>query len=176
MSETPTGAIETMMEPVAPEAPWWTALKGLPQLMKALAVQRQNVADADQVVKSAQAILEETLAYKNLAAAKQLQTETSATLMALDAAVRKAALDEFKANGEKAVFAGVSVKMYTRFDYDAAQLRAWAIEQKVFGLLTLDTKRTEKAAAAGVLENAPIVVSKEARVQIATDLTAYLAQ
>ena len=57
-----------------------------------------------------------------------------------------------------------------------ATLKGLPTMQKAFGLLTLDTKRTERAAKAGIVEDAPIVISKEPRVQIATDLSGYLAE
>jgi hypothetical protein len=158
------------------ETPFWATLEGLPSMMHGLAKLREMAIMAEQrvaITEKAMAATPEGMAFT---AARVVCTEVKADLAALDAAVRAEALKDFRANGEKAVYAGVSVKMFTKYDYDVTQLRAWAIEQKVFGLLTLDTKRTEKAAAAGVLENAPIVVSKEPRVQIASDLTSYLAE
>ena len=159
-----------------PEAPFWTKLDGLPSMLKALAEARAAFELMRQRQDEAEVRMGKTpeyMAYLAACAAVAMERERAATL---DATVRKLALDDFKANGEKAVYAGISIKLFSKYDYDPTQLRAWAIEQKVFALLTLDVRRTERAAAAGILENAPIVVSKEPRVQIATDLSGYLTK
>ena len=163
------------MEPVTPEALFWTKLEGLPSMMKALAQARENYTIAVNYEERASALIERTSEYRAFMEAHTRREAAALARDSLDALVRKEALADFKANGEKAIYAGVSVKLFTRYDYDTTQMRAWAIEQKVFGLLTLDTKRTEKAAAAGVLDDAPITVTKEPRAIIASDLTAYLA-
>jgi hypothetical protein len=159
----------------APEAPWWASLEGLPSLMKALAEARRESEQVAERVAEMERFYQQTPEYRMYQGGKQALAEAKARAEALDAAARKQALDDFKASGEKAVYAGVSVKFFSRYDYDASQMTDWA-RVNMPRLLMLDTKRMEKAAAAGVLEDAPIVITKEPRVQIATDLSAYLAE
>jgi hypothetical protein len=160
---------------VALESPFWATLEGLPSMMKALAQARQNTAYADQLVKGAQELLEATPEYQHRASLQKLRDETSATLMALDAAVRKEALADFVQNGDKAVYAGVSVKMFTRAEYEPAQLRDWLLDHQSYrALLTVDGKKAEALAVKGLMLDAPITITKEPRVQIATDLSGYL--
>jgi hypothetical protein len=159
----------------APEAPFWQTLEGLPAMMKALAEARRKECYRASAVRGQEQILSETQEWKFLEDAKNELAVSRLEVAALDAAVRKQALEDFKASGEKAIYAGVSVKFFSRYDYDASQMTDWA-RANMPRLLMLDTKRMEKAAAAGVLEDAPIVMTKEPRVQIATDLSAYLAE
>jgi hypothetical protein len=159
----------------APEAPWWTKLEGLPSMMKALAQARECADYAASCVSAQEAVLAETQEYQFLQAYKKALTDARDHVAVLDAAVRKEALDDFKTNGEKAVYVGVSVKLFTKIDYDPKAMRDWA-KANMTSLLTLDTKATEMAAKAGILDDAPVTVSKEPRVQIATDLSGYLEQ
>jgi hypothetical protein len=156
------------------EAPWWTKLEGLPSLMKALAQARAEMYKAGEQVTRSEALLQGTGEYKLLQVCKSALADAQTRAESITALAKEEALKDFKANGEKAVYAGVSVKMYTRYDYDASQMTTWA-RQNLPSMLMLDVKRMEKAAAAGVLENAPIVISKEPRAIITSDLTSYLA-
>ena len=174
MSETPTDAIETMMEP-APEAPFWTKLEGLPSMMKALAKARAKTAHDEMLVRVTQSMIEATDAYAAWQKATSILSASKEQVAAFDAAVRKAALEDFKANGEKAVYIGISIKLFTKVEYDPKAMRDWA-KLNMPSLLMLDVKGTDVAAKAGLLEDAPVFVSKEPRVIIASDLSAYLAE
>jgi hypothetical protein len=171
---TPTGAIETMMEPVAPEAPWWTKLEGLPSMMKALAEARENVTWFTENARDATIAYQNTREYAEYAQAAKALNESKTILESITALAKEEALKDFTKNGEKAVYAGVSVKMFTKIDYDPKAMRDWA-KVNMTSLLTLDTRATELAAKAGILDDAPVTVSKEARAIIASDLTGYLS-
>jgi hypothetical protein len=155
------------------EAPWWTKLEGLPSMMKALAQARECAGHAASCVSAQEAVLAETQEYQFLQAYKKTLADARDHVAALDAAVRAEALKDFKTNGEKAVYVGVSVKLFTKIDYDPKAMRDWA-KANMTSLLTLDTKATEMAAKAGILDDAPVTVTKEARAIIASDLAFYL--
>jgi hypothetical protein len=159
----------------APEAPFWQTLEGLPAMMKALAEVRENVTWFTERARDATLAYQKTSEYRVYAEAAELLSKERSTLESLDAAVRKAALDDFRQNGERAVYAGVSVKLFTKVDYDPKAMRDWA-KANMTSLLSLDRQATELAAKAGILDDAPVTVTKEPRVQIATDLSGYLAQ
>jgi uncharacterized protein related to proFAR isomerase len=166
---------ETMMEPVAPEAPWWTKLEGLPSMMKALAQQREMAAIAEQrvaITEKAMAATPEGMAFT---AARVVCTEVKADLAALDAAVRAEALKDFTSNGEKQVYAGVQVKMQTKVEVFTDRVKDWAIKHMP-NLLVLDMKAVEKIAKTGTMDAELARVYKEPQVNIDKDLTAYLAQ
>jgi predicted Zn-dependent protease len=160
-------------EPVEPEAPWWTTLKGLPAMMKALAEARREVEHDTELVRAAKALIEQTDAFAVWKLASVTLDAAKDQVASLDAAVRKAALDDFTKNGEKAIYAGVSVKMYTKVDYDPKAMRDWA-KVNMTSLLSLDRSATELAAKAGILDDAPVTVTKEPRAIIASDLSSYL--
>jgi hypothetical protein len=158
------------------EAPWWASLEGLPAMVKALAQARECADYAASCVSAQEAVLAETQEYQFLQAYKKTLTDARDHVAALDAAVRKAALDDFRQNGEKAVYAGVSVKMFSRAEYEPAQLRDWLLDHQSYrALLTVDGKKAEALAVKGLMLDAPITITKEPRVQIATDLSGYLA-
>lgn len=161
--------------PAAPEAPFWAKLEGLPSMMKALAQARWDVKVAKAGADVALMRLQSTSEYGALATARVEVSETQGRVDCLDAAVRKAALDDFRANGAKAVCAGASVKFFTKVEYDPKLMRDWA-KQNMTSLLTLDVKGVDVAARAGLLEDAPVTVTKEPRVIIASDLSSHLGE
>lgn len=172
MSEIPTDAIETMMEPVAP---WWTTLKGLPSMMKALAQARQDVLVSQACVDEADTMLKSTHPYARLQAAKQSLAKDQARMESITALAKEEALKNFRFNSSKQVYAGVQIKLFARVDYDPEAMRDWAREN-MMSLLTLDTKATDIAAKAGLLDDAPVTVYKDPRAIIASDLSGYLAE
>jgi hypothetical protein len=160
---------------VALESPFWATLEGLPSMMKALAQARQNTAYADQLVKGAQELLEATPEYQHRASLQKLRDETSATLMALDAAVRAEALKDFTKNGCKQVFAGIEIKMQTKVEVFTDRVKDWAIKHMP-NLLVLDMKAVEKIAKTGTMDAELVRVYKEPQVNIDKDLTCYLQE
>jgi hypothetical protein len=176
MSETPTDAIETMMEPVAPEAPFWTKLENLPAMVKALAEARQKECYRASAVRGQEQVLSETQEWRFLEAAKTDLAVSRLEVAALDAAVRDEALKDFKDSGKTKVNPGVEVKLHTLFVYDHAQMTAWAHVHKP-ALLSLDTKAVHKEAETLITRaNAPITISKEPKVYIDSDLSSYLGE
>jgi hypothetical protein len=175
MSETPTAAIETMMEPVAPEAPFWQTLECLPSMMKALANTRQSAEYWAGVVKVQEQVLAETEQYQFLQKQKDNLAEANRLVTTLDAAVRKAALDDFKTNGSKKLFAGIQVKMVTKVTLYTDKVREWALEHMP-ELLVLDAKAATKIASTGKWGLDMATISKEPQVNIDKDLSIYLAE
>lgn len=159
----------------APEAPFWTTLEGLPAMMKALAEARENVTWFTEETRDATIAYQKTVEYDEYVRTNEQLCKAKLTVESIDALVCAEALKDFQQNGEKAVYAGISIKLFTRVEYDPKAMRDWAKENMI-SLLTLDVKGTDVAAKAGLLEDAPVIVSKEPRAIIASDLSGYLGE
>jgi hypothetical protein len=146
-----------------------------PSMMKALAEARREEESARNATTEMQRLFENTAEYKAFLAARTALHEKQLAVAAIEAEVRKAAVEDFKFNGEKAVYAGVQVKLFTKVEYDAKAMRDWA-KANMTSLLHLDTKAVELAAKSGVIDEAPITITKEPRAQIDSDLSAYLGE
>jgi hypothetical protein len=163
------------VEPLAPEAPWWATLKGLPSLMQALAQARQDVEVSGAVVTEAETMLKSTHPYARLQAAKESLAKDQARAESITALAKEEALKDFRFNGEKAIYAGVNVKMHHKYEYDLVKVRDWAWEHRPKWFI-LDTKKLEKAAANDDLDDDLVTVKDDPKVYIDNDLTSYLAE
>jgi hypothetical protein len=161
--------------PVAPESPWWTKLEGLPSMMKALAEARQEMYQAGEQVTRADALLQASGEYKLLQVCKSALKDAEARAESITALAKEEALKDFRFNGEKAIYAGVNVKMHHKYEYDLVKVRDWAWEHRPKWFI-LDTKKLEKAAANDDLDDDLVTVKDDPKVYIDNDLTSYLAE
>jgi hypothetical protein len=100
--------------------------------------------------------------------------ETSATVSQMEEAVRSAALESFRADGNKKPHPAVSIKIFQTtkiLDEDAA--REWCFAN-FRPALKLDAKTFEKAAKDGNVPAELVTIGEDPRAQIATDLDEYL--
>jgi hypothetical protein len=88
------------------------------------------------------------------------------------ASVRDDAMMVYEENGNKGAAIGVTVKMFKTMTYDKAAAETW-LRANAPALLVVDWKKFESAAVA---LGAPVTVGEEPRVQIATDLSAYVKE
>ncbi len=155
---------------------WWAELQGLPKLMGELARARADWETQDRIVTAAETELSNTREYLAVREARIALGAFKTRMDVADALVRTQALEDFRADGEKKVFAGIEVKLFTGYDYDTVTLTAWAHVNNP-ALLTLDVKRVAKEAE-GLIARlaAPITITKEPRAIIAGDLGSYLVE
>jgi hypothetical protein len=84
-----------------------------------------------------------------------------------------AALVEYGASQNARPAEGVQIKEFSKVVYEPAQALGWCLAQ-AHKYLQLDTKAFEKAAPVLKDLGAPVELTKEPRVQIATDLSVWL--
>ncbi len=154
---------------------WWVELQGLPKLMGELARARADWEAQDRIVAAAEMELSNTREYLAVREARIALGVLKTRMDIADAVAREQALDDFARDGEKAVFAGVSVKMFRKVRIDAGKVKAWAI-QHMPNLLVLDIKAVKEIALTGALDAEMAEVYTEPQVQIAGDLSGYLAE
>ena len=101
---------------------------------------------------------------EGIALFSQQLTEAEATL-------RAAAIEAYKATGNKTPGPGLAIKIMTRLEYELKDALTWAIEHKM--ALKLDSSAFEKIAKTTTLEF--VRVDEEPMATIATDLDKALA-
>lgn len=110
---------------------------------------------------------EESEEYRSFADA---QAYYAARVAELEAAVREQALTVYTATGQKSM-PGVTVKVFTRLQYDAGQALEWARANLPTALM-LDKKRFEAVAKA--IDVPCVTLVEEPQAQIAKDLSRFL--
>ncbi len=108
-----------------------------------------------------------------LTKAKDIHAEQVENTNTIDANVRARTLEVYDLQQDKNVHDGVSVAEYTTFEIDPPSAIAWASEHHHKGL-KLNLAEIKKVAKAG-MEVDGVVLGKENRVKIASDLSGYLA-
>jgi len=99
------------------------------------------------------------------------------SLVELDAAIREAAIEDYKVTGNKKPWDGVGIRELTKYDYELADAVAWAkANASMVVYETVDKKKFEKILSVTEPETLPetIKVYKEAIATIASDLSMYL--
>jgi hypothetical protein len=117
--------------------------------------------------------LKATTAYQELSAAQDSDRELSLAMGALEVKVRELAMKEHVWSGEYKPADGVQIKEFTRAVYKPEDAWEWCAEHAL-KYLVLDIKAFENAASLLRYLGAPVELTKEARVTIATDLGAWL--
>jgi hypothetical protein len=88
-----------------------------------------------------------------------------------DAEIREAALSDYAATGEKKVAPGVSVKTFTRVDWNDADLLPWLQEHApMYVVQAIDKKGVNKAAKELAEHKAPIEITTDPKPYIDGDL------
>ncbi len=135
---------------------------------------RKEIEEQKEAIVLRQIELEETDLYKGI----QAQTERLGLLIVAaaepDKAIRSRALIEYEAYPDnKSINQSVSIAEYTTFEIDQPSAIAWASEHHHKGL-KLNLAEIKRVAKAG-MEVDGVVLGKENRVKIASDLSGYLA-
>jgi len=103
-------------------------------------------------------------------------TEADKDVVFLDRMVREQALEAFNADGSRRPHPAVTVKEFTVVTIpDEMKAREWSFTN-FRPALKLDAKVFEKAVKDGTVPAELATVATEARAQIATDLSKYLAE
>jgi hypothetical protein len=142
----------------------------LTDTLRELAQLRRQQLEQARAVAEAEAALHDTAEWKAFEAATAQKRAITEALDATTAAVRQAALDAYKATGDKEPAKGVSIRMFKRYVYDQDQTLEWCMAYAPT-FLTVDAKRFEKAAE--TLDGAPVRVVYDPRPTIATNLSEY---
>jgi len=128
------------------------------------------LADARRSAASIHEMLEEKRQAFARENAELLQAERSLADRArdLELAVRDSAEEVYRLTGIRKTVPGVSIRLVARTHYEPERAIAWAIENKHFRLLKLDTKAFEQAAKA--LRPACVEVEEVPQAVISSDL------
>lgn len=110
---------------------------------------------------------------EKLAKASEAHAEQVKATNQIDVSVRINALDVYHLLHDKNVYEGISVAEYTVFEIDQSLAIAWASEHHHKGL-KLNLAEIKKVAKAG-MEVDGVMLGKEYRAKIASDLSSYLA-
>ena len=143
----------------------------LDETVRALAQERATCEELDKIVDACQKVLEATPAYQALHSAKEQALVHHKRALDIEGNLREWALAAYRANGNKTPLKGVTIKVFKRLIYDAAQAEAWC-RQNAPTLFKWDVKGFEKAAEK--LPGAPITIEDDPRVTLASDLSEYL--
>lgn len=137
----------------------------LADLVRDVARKREALMEARRVVEIRTAYFEEENAdvFDALNVAKIEKEEAED---ALRAAVLAASEEEVKATD------GVGIRNVKRFDYSSAEALVWAVDNRHYGMLSLNAKKFEKAAEA--LDLPGFRVRKEPQATIDRDLSGVL--
>lgn len=140
------------------------------QLGQALYDLKQARIAAESYSAEKKAILDNAMAGINYQLADEAHGKAKAQIEHLETMLRKAAVDEFKANGNKALHPSLTVKIFKVFNVlDKDRLREWCVKNLPV-VLQPDLKKVEAYAkdVGGSVDGAELV--EEPRAQIATKL------
>lgn len=145
----------------------------LQDALRELAAARRQHEIAKGSVREQEAALSALMDYQVLQAVKKQANALSVAMEAAEAKVRELALAEHALTGEYRPAEGVQVKLFSKVNYQQDEAEKWCLAHAA-KYLTLDTKAFEKAASVLRDLGAPVELTKEARAQIASDLSAWL--
>jgi len=114
-------------------------------------------------------------AYQELATAQDSERNLKLAIEDAESTVRELALAEHALSGNVRPAEGVQVKLFGKVVYEPQDVWSWCIVN-AHKYLQLDVKAFEKAAPVLRDLGAPVELTKEARVQIATDLSVWLQE
>ena len=140
------------------------------QLDQILSDLKQARIDAEFYTAEKNAILEAAKATSNYQLADEAHGKAKAQIDNLEALLRKAAVEEFKATGNKILHPSVTVKIFKVFNVlDKDRLRDWCVKNLPV-VLQPDLKKVEAYAkdVGGSVDGAELI--EEPRAQIATKL------
>jgi len=141
------------------------------QLDQVLSDLKQARIDAEFYAAEKKAILDAAMETGNYKLADESHGKAKAQIENLEDIIRKAALEEFKATGNKAVHPSVTVKIFKVFNViDKDRLREWCVKNLPV-VLQPDVKKVEayvKDVGGNSVDGAEL--TEEARAQIATKL------
>ncbi len=139
-----------------------------------LAASRKQIEEQKSFLSLLEAELAASELYQRIQTGKEQLTRLASLAKTDDENVRSVALDIFDRDSEenKAIRDGVSIAEYTTFEIEENLAIAWASEhhQKALKLNLTEIKKVAKAG----MEVDGVVLGKENRVKIASDLSSYL--
>jgi hypothetical protein len=152
-----------------------TASKTLTDQLRELAEARRELASRQDREFRAHEIVAEDSNFQAWQAMIADRREQEQHVTSLEGDVRCAAVESYLDTGDKAPAPGITIKTFSRLEYDQVAATNWC-RGIMPGLLTLDTKRFERMASQDMLPGAPVEIVKEPRATIATDLSSYLTE
>jgi hypothetical protein len=123
---------------------------------------------AQERLRAAEVVLELTSEYQNVLGIKAHIKSLSTDTQREEEVLRMMALAAYKETGDTKPVKGVVIKMFTEIESDEAEAEAWS-KPNLPSAFKFDFKFFKKVAVN--IPGAPITVTKEPRVQIATDLS-----
>jgi hypothetical protein len=117
--------------------------------------------------------LESLAEFRDVLEANEQMSDTSVAVGAAESKVRALALAEHALSGDYKPAEGVQIKEFSQVVYAPNLALDWCLAHAT-KYLQLDSKAFEKAAPVLRDLGAPVEMTKEARAQIATDLSAWL--
>ena len=105
-------------------------------------------------------------------AQSQVLLQAVNAMRSLEDDLRRSVEEAYRATGDKNPASSVSVKLYKHINYDTEAAISWAIQYAPTMVVTSLSKSFDKVA---VELGAPVTVTYEPRVQIATDLSEWVA-
>jgi len=142
------------------------ALRELAEAREQLVIAKEHTAEHLKRVKA-------MTVYQELATAQDSERNLKLAIEDAEAKVRNLALAEHALSGDTKPAEGVLVKLFGKVVYEPQDIWSWCIVNAP-KYLQLDIKAFEKAAPVLRDLGAPVELTKEARVQIATDLNVWL--
>ena len=137
-------------------------------LIRILARARKWLERDAEAASAAIKLVEATPLWENWLSANAMVMKGRAVVADLEEQVRALAVAQYDGTGDKHPHAAVEIKLFSVYDYDPFKAKQYAIEHLPTAL-SLDTRKFQKAAE--VLELDFVKISKEARAQIAADLS-----
>lgn len=145
----------------------------LQDTLRELAEARKQYGIARAQAEGKRRCLEALAEFQEVLAANEQMMDASVVVGAAEAKVRELALAEHAVTGNYKPADGIQIKEFAKVLYKPEDAWEWCIEHAIKYLL-LDTKAFEKAASVLRDLGAPVELGKEARAQIATDLSGWL--
>ena len=137
-----------------------------------LAEARREMEAAKEQLAERQAFLEDAPIYHAVVFARDWLRESQEQIARLTTQLRLEALEVYEATGNKKPWPGVQIKMYTVVEFNEVEARNWCLEH-ADSFLKLDTTSFKKTAEN--LVGAPVTITREPRISIASDLSQYLS-
>ncbi len=147
--------------------------RALQDALRELAEARKQYGIAREHAEEKRRRLEALTEFQGVLDANEQMSDTAVAVGAAEYKVRALALAEHALSGDVRPAEGVQVKLFSKVVYEPEDAWAWCTEHAL-KYLVLDTKVFEKAAPVLRDLGAPVELTKEARVQIATNLDLWL--
>lgn len=148
-------------------------MSALRDALRELAQARRSEEIVSNHIAQIQADIENTPQWLALAGFRRDLAEVKASAAAVTERAKELALDDFYVTENRRPAEGVQVKLFSKVDYQRDEAEKWCLGHACKYLI-LDARAFEKAAPVLRDLGAPVQLTRDPRVSIATDLSAWL--